>query len=636
MPPRLLLTIATSSVAVLLSLAHAGDAAAYQHVQNGGFEDGTVGWAAAAGTSLASTAIDAAPEGDRYAAVSMMDRRFGVTQLLDGALAAGAYRVAFSARTASNDAELTLTVRSIDDPSLHFDVSSTAYDDGWRTVSHEFWIGQATRMQLLISGTGNGTATVYLDDVRIEGAPPTTLTPTPTPTIAPPAPPLTGTEPAGSGTPQGTPTAPARSDEIAEYLRNAGFEEVAGDGSPFAWHKFGGEFSIATAARSGSTAARLTSGTDSTKWIYQAVTVRGGETYAFDAWIENAGNGSAFLRVSWYGSGDASGEHIGNADSTERLDEPRSGYRYLTTGPITAPPEASSARLRIMIAPPSAAHAEILVDDASWSTAEPLPPTPLADEDVAVAAGEDAALQRGDAPETTTRRRTSTSTSAFDPDEWTGSASGALVINEVLYDSAVADDSGGEWVEIYNPGDEVVHLDGWTLRDGSSSDVLPGISVAPRGLAIIAASEETVADYRGPLAVVGRIGNGLGNDGDALHLVDPTGRIVDAISWGDDASVLDPSIADAPEGHSVERRPAGADTNNAADFVENARPSPGYAGADSDQPSRGGTTIDVLGGASAADLDWLPWALVGASGAAFAGILGWRTFSMLRSRATRA
>jgi hypothetical protein len=41
----------------------------------------------------------------------------------------------------------------------------------------------------------------------------------------------------------------------------------------------------------------------------------------------------------------------------------------------------------------------------------------------------------------------------------------------------------------------------------------------------------------------GRIGNGLRNEGDSLALLDQTGSVVDALSWGDDRSVLNPPLA---------------------------------------------------------------------------------------------
>jgi len=96
----------------------------------------------------------------------------------------------------------------------------------------------------------------------------------------------------------------------------------------------------------------------------------------------------------------------------------------------------------------------------------------------------------------------------------------------------------------------------------------------------VAASErfrEVYPSFSGALIVLkeGRIGNGLADKGDRLLLRDPSGNLADAVSWGDDAGVLSPPVATAAPGHSLERSAAGNDSDSAADFVDNASPSPG-------------------------------------------------------------
>jgi hypothetical protein len=133
--------------------------------------------------------------------------------------------------------------------------------------------------------------------------------------------------------------------------------------------------------------------------------------------------------------------------------------------------------------------------------------------------------------------------------------------------------------------------------------------------------------------VSGRIGNGLGNDGDALRLVAPNGTVADAVSWGADSSALYPSIDDAPEGHSLERRTPGVDTNTAADFVANARPSPGGAFVPFDDvgPPPAAGAVEAIGD-GASSYGWLAWAAMAASAVALAAALGWRAFGYLRPR----
>jgi hypothetical protein len=128
----------------------------------------------------------------------------------------------------------------------------------------------------------------------------------------------------------------------------------------------------------------------------------------------------------------------------------------------------------------------------------------------------------------------------------------------------------------------------------------------------------------------------LGNDGDRLLLADPSGALIDAVSWGDDSDAFSPSVGDVPAGHSIERRVAGADSDSADDFVDNERPSPG-AGYRTMAPTvsasdSGGSTVEVLAGSGARDWQWLPWALAAAAIALFAGTLGWRAAFAVRER----
>lgn len=218
------------------------------------------------------------------------------------------------------------------------------------------------------------------------------------------------------------------------------------------------------------------------------------------------------------------------------------------------------------------------------------------------------------------------------------------MINEVLYDSIGAgNDASGEWVELYNPGSQPVSLEEWAIADAASADVLDAVTIPGRGFVVIAASVEFLVqypDFNGELLVLdGRIGNGLGNEGDVLVLVEPSGRFVDAVSWGDNTDALKPPIDDAPAGHSIERLISGTDSNRAADFVDNYAPSPGRRYDANAGPfgrrSDGTNSIEVLRGESEfslAWLPWLPWLMGAASMAALAGVASWRLLPPLAGR----
>jgi hypothetical protein len=132
-----------------------------------------------------------------------------------------------------------------------------------------------------------------------------------------------------------------------------------------------------------------------------------------------------------------------------------------------------------------------------------------------------------------------------------------------------------------NRTSQTIDLTGWRISDNHESDPIPSLSLPPGGFAVIAATTDFYAnfpDFSGNIVFMadGSIGNGLSNTGDRLILLDPTGKIIDALSYGGDNTIMSPPCRSVPEGHSLERRPAGLDTNQASDFVDNATPSPGY------------------------------------------------------------
>lgn len=415
------------------------------------------------------------------------------------------------------------------------------------------------------------------------------------------------------------------------------------DGAPAAWSRYGGELSLVSQpVHSGLYAGRLESTTDSTKWIYQAVMIDPGSHYAFDAWVaeEDARAGSASLRISWYDSDDASGRALATSDSTNRIDaSSASNYQHLTTGSVSAPDTARSARLRVLIVPSSAASAAVYVDDASFGSAE-ANSIPLAAAPPSTNGTEDPI--EGDAPSASRLVLGNRKAPSRPPaDAGNTSAGTHVVLNEVLYDPiGNGPDGANEWVELYNPGDLPIDLAGWSVADGASIEPISEAQIGAHAFAVLAASDsfsKAYPEFHGTLIpVVGRIGNSLGNDGDRIALRDSSMALVDAISWGTDSTVLNPAIPDVPAGHSIERRVAGADTDTAGDFVDNESPSPGAAiAALSTQPKRGAaspSSAEILAAGSNPRTRRLPWIVMSAAGAALVLIVLWRLLPLITAR----
>lgn len=639
MQPRHVFLFVAASILSAALLPARGSAGAYQHVRNGDFEQGAVGWTLTLGTTLDVFESDVAPplEGARSARVRTSDRRFVLRQSIEAPLGAGEYKLALLLNTRVA-IRLTATLVGVNDGADRAE-SSIEVAAGAHELEFTLRASSPDRRQLLISGLLADDAEIYIDDVRLEGAPPVELTPTPTRTATPvvsAGAPVTPTPGGRPTTVAASPTAARLEDVIAATVRNAGFEDVDEYGSPWAWEKFGGVLSTSPYARGGERAARLESTTDSTKWLYQSVYIDPGGTYTFGAWLAIDGGNvrSAFLRVSWYASTDGSGPQIDSVDSMESLPGPSGGYRHLTTGPITAPADARSARLRVLLAPDGAAPATVYVDDVTFDVASAPAPTPEA----ATAATSSASTQ-SDRPAAagTARRRGASSITGVATSE---RQRGDIVINEVMYDPQSQPDGDGEWIELYNRGDSAIDVGGWSIEDARSVDVLPSLVVPAREYAIVAASDAfrgSYPAYAGAIAFAGRLGNGLGNEGDRVALVGADGILVDAVSWGTDGSAFDPAIADVPEGHSFERRVAGTDTGTAIDFVDNEQPSPGepFAPPAARRVNRSGG-VEILEARADGALAWIPWALAAIAGAVLVGMLGWRLIETARPRRPEA
>jgi len=159
-----------------------------------------------------------------------------------------------------------------------------------------------------------------------------------------------------------------------------------------------------------------------------------------------------------------------------------------------------------------------------------------------------------------------------------------LLLSEVLYDAPQpGTDTEYEWVELVNPGQQPVSLEGWSLRDNQGQDLIPAVVLEPGQYLVVAATRAGfLANHPGfaglLVSLEGSIGNGLSNDGDLVALLAPDGSLVDAMSYGSNRSVFDPPCPDVPAGSSLARLPSLVDTDTAGDWVAQSVPNPGAAG----------------------------------------------------------
>lgn len=166
---------------------------------------------------------------------------------------------------------------------------------------------------------------------------------------------------------------------------------------------------------------------------------------------------------------------------------------------------------------------------------------------------------------------------------WTTSA--RVVINEVYYNPDTGHGgANAEWIEIYNAGGSEINIKDWYFKNSSSGTetINQAYSLDPGQFAVVAANTSTITEWgiipsnTHKIALGGsKLFDGLVNDGDRLQLFDQSNNLIDAISWGDDATIMNPSIGLVIQGSSITRTPNGKDTGLAADFIDLASPTPG-------------------------------------------------------------
>ncbi len=355
-------------------------ASGHELLVNGGFEAGTTGWDAPYGElTTVSSPVHGGSASGRLVADSPQ------SQLVHQRVNVGPGQpYEFSGWILLDDPSVTyvfLRIRwyddggsplsSVDSPWL------TGSDSSYRFVSTGSKVSppRAHKAWLHVWVQPSGPFQVYLDDFSFEGSPPPspapapipTLTPLPTPTATPTPTPAPTPAPKPSPTPsfpEPAPTTEPTEPTVFPSLVNGGFEDTREDGTPYGWRKIGGEMSASrTFQAEGERSAALLSRTTSTKWIYQTVSVKGGSFYRLRAAAlkNDPGARETLLRVSWYESADGSGSQIGTADSPA-LAEDSPGFVTLDTGPVQAPPEARSAKVRLLLRPVSAASAVVYFD----------------------------------------------------------------------------------------------------------------------------------------------------------------------------------------------------------------------------------------------------------------------------------
>jgi hypothetical protein len=385
-------------VALVLNRQH--PAAASELLANGDFEEGTTGWTTNAGQlDAVSAPLHGGSQAARFSGSGQPTIQFAY-QLIDVQPASNYELSGWVAAPISGVSRAFLRVSWFDARGslvLSADSPWLAQPDGtFQLLATGAMVSpvaaRQARTSLLIQA--ESPFTIHLDDFAFSGPsyvpPPATPPPqaTPAPQVTPhPTPLPPGKTPGPVPTPTRTPrpgpspkataSAPGNAEpDSFPHLINGGFEDRRGDGTPYAWHKQGGEISTVTEHRTeGERGLVLTSDTTATKWAYQTVSAQPGAYYEASVQaFAGPGAESAFLRLSWYASADGTGQAIASIDSLDAAVQATAGaFRRLTTGPVQAPADANSVKLRLMLRPASGEPAAAYFDDAQFGPTEPAP-----------------------------------------------------------------------------------------------------------------------------------------------------------------------------------------------------------------------------------------------------------------------
>jgi hypothetical protein len=163
-----------------------------------------------------------------------------------------------------------------------------------------------------------------------------------------------------------------------------------------------------------------------------------------------------------------------------------------------------------------------------------------------------------------------------------------VVISEIMYNPH-DDMDGGEWVELYNPGQQQLDLSAWSLRDSDDSHVLQipsGAAIAPKGYGLLCADAEAMArHYPGATCMTESIPFRFG-DTDAVRLYRHSGGLASSVAYSN--SDPWPGAADG-DGFSLEFVGGAGDNGDAANWRRSLHygGSPGHS-----NPAASDTAID--------------------------------------------
>ena len=147
---------------------------------------------------------------------------------------------------------------------------------------------------------------------------------------------------------------------------------------------------------------------------------------------------------------------------------------------------------------------------------------------------------------------------------------GSVVINEIMYNPA-SDVDDEEYIELHNPGDTAVSLEGMAFSEGVTG-TFGDVAIPAGGYVIVSPSAATSEATYGITPVL-EFGGGVRNSGETITLVGPDGvSVVDTVTYSDEGQW---PLAPDGDGPSLELTDPLADNDSAANWASSKNPTPG-------------------------------------------------------------
>lgn len=168
-------------------------------------------------------------------------------------------------------------------------------------------------------------------------------------------------------------------------------------------------------------------------------------------------------------------------------------------------------------------------------------------------------------------------------------ATAQLFISELQVAGSAS--SAHEFVELINPAQAAVSVNGWQLKyrpstTANGTDCSKGwVNKALVNSGSVPAGGHYLFAATGYLGGDTNFSAGLSNTAGTIRIVDAAGQTVDALAWGGAACGNGSAAAAPAAGSSLERTPSASGANNATDYAFQAQPSPQKSsGAPAPQP----------------------------------------------------